>query len=137
MNVDAEILESRLRALDGLVGKLLDRVPIKFDRDCRSALPDAPGVYRIFASDMPGETVRAGRSDVTLRQRVYQNHLMGNQKGNLRAQLVRHGVCADLESAKRHIQDNLLVQAMPILDEQERIWLEHFMLAAFRPRFCD
>ena len=69
-----------------------------------------PGIYRIFDVGEPHETVRAGRTKTAaggLRQRVYQNHLMGDQKGNLRAQLVAGGVCADLEGAKRLIANAL------------------------------
>jgi hypothetical protein len=70
-------------------------------------------------------------------QRVYQNHLMGTQTGNLRAQLVAGGICADLESAKRYVQESLAVQVLKAEKAEERIWLEHFVLGVLRPRYCD
>jgi hypothetical protein len=130
----------RLRALESRLAELLASPVIRFDEGCRSALPEIHGIYRIFDPTKPHETVRAGRTKTAaggLRQRVYQNHLMGNQAGNLRAQLVADGVCADLEAAKRLIRDSLSVQFLVVEDEEERTWLEHFMLGVLRPRYCD
>jgi hypothetical protein len=88
----------------------------------------------------PEEIIRAGRTKTAadgLRQRVYQNHLMGTQTGNLRAQLVAGGICADLESAKRYVQESLAVQVLIAEKAEERVWLEHFVLGVLRPRYCD
>jgi hypothetical protein len=63
--------------------------------------------------------------------------LMGTQAGNLRAQLVADGVCADLESAKRYIQESLAVQIFVAEDAEERIWLAHFVLGVLQPQYCD
>jgi uncharacterized protein YrrD len=62
---------------------------------------------------------------------------MGNQAGNLRAQLAADGACADLESAKQFIRESLVVQVLVVEDAQERAWLEHFMLGVLQPRYCD
>ena len=133
-------IAERLRALESRLAQLLNSPAIRFDEHCRSALPEVHGIYRIFDPTKPDETVRAGRTKSAaggLRQRVYQNHLMGNQVGNLRAQLVADGACADLEMAKRLIRESLAVQILPVEDEEERTWLEHFMLGVLRPRYCD
>lgn len=101
---------------------------------------DVHGIYRIFDPRKPDETLRAGRTKTAtggLRQRVYENHLMGSQAGNLRAQLVGDGACADLEMAKRFIRESLAVQIIEVENEEERTWLEHFMLGVLRPRYCD
>lgn len=130
----------RLRALESHLAQLLASPVIRFDDRCRSTLPEVHGIYRIFDPTKPDETVRAGRTKTAaggLRQRVYQNHLMGNQAGNLRAQLVAGGVCTDLETAKRLIRDSFAVQILAVEDEEERTWLEHFMLGVLRPRYCD
>ena len=55
---------------------------------------------------------------------------MGSQAGNLRAQLVADGVRSDLEAAKRLFRGSLAVQILVVEDEEERAWLEHYMLAA-------
>jgi hypothetical protein len=135
-----EGIASRLHALESSLARLLTSPVIRFDDRCRSALPEAHGIYRIFDPSKSDETVRAGRTKTAaggLRQRVYQNHLMGNQAGNLRAQLVAGGVCADLDAAKRLIRDSLAVQVLVFEDDQERAWLEHFMLGVLQPRYCD
>lgn len=136
----ADAIATRLAVLESSLKALLDSPAIRFDDRCRSALPEAHGIYRIFDPTKPGETVRAGRTKTAaggLRQRVYQNHLMGNQAGNLRAQLVAGGVCSDLEAAKGIIRGTLAVQVLRVEDEAERTWLEHFMLGVLRPRYCD
>jgi hypothetical protein len=129
-------LAERLKGLQSRLAELLVSPIIRFDERCRRNLPDLPGVYRILPSSQPIETVRAGRADVTLRQRVYTNHLMGDQKGNLRAQLVRGGECAEAD-AKEYIRQNLAVQILTISDARERTWLEHFLLAVLQPRYSD
>jgi hypothetical protein len=135
-----EGIRTRLQALESQLTQLLDSPVISFDDQCRGALPGAAGVYRIFDPTEPDQTIRAGRTKTAaggLRQRIYQNHLMGNQSGNLRAQLVAGGVCPDLETAKWLIRNKLAVQVLIVEDAEERIWLEHFMLGVLRPRYCD
>jgi hypothetical protein len=133
-------IAGRLRTLESQLANLVGSQAIPFDERCRSALPEGHGIYRIFDPQNVDETIRAGRTITAaggLRQRVYQNHLMGNQSGNLRAQLVAAGVCADLDAAKRLMRDTLALQVLEVPDAQERASLEHFMLAVLRPRYCD
>jgi hypothetical protein len=140
LNAAGESITARLAALESQLAALLASPVIRFDERCRSALPEAHGIYRIFDPTKPGETVRAGRTKTAasgLRQRVYQNHLMGNQAGNLRAQLVAGGACTDLEAAKELIRGSLAVQVLVVEEDSERAWLEHFMLGVLRPRYCD
>jgi len=135
-----EGVATRLRGLEAQLGRLLCSPAIRFDADCRQRLPEAHGVYRIFDPAEPDRTVRAGRTKTAsggMRQRVYQNHLMGNQPGNLRAQFVAGGDCSDLESAKQYMRDSLVVQVLVANDAEERTWLEHFMLGVLRPQYCD
>ncbi len=129
-------LSHRLRLMDTQLTQLLAPEPIKFDERCRSSLPEKPGVYRIFDPQYTDQTMRAGRTK-NLQQRVYQNHLMGDQAGNLRRQLVDGRRCGNLEEAKAYIRDRLVVQICVIKDERERAWFEHFMLGALRPDYCD
>jgi hypothetical protein len=132
-----EAVTENLEALKVQLEELLAASIIQFDKHCRRNLPERPGVYRIFDRSQPEETVRAGRTDFTLRQRVYQNHFMGDQTGNLRAQLVKAGDCVDLNAAKEFMRQGLAVQVLPIDEQRQRAWLEHFILAVLRPRFGD
>jgi hypothetical protein len=128
-----EHLTERIERLVPRLRELLACPPLEIER---RNLPDVPGVYRIFSRSEPDATVRAGRSDASLQQRIYANHLMGDQPGNLPAQLVGGGACADRDAAKRHIRQNLVVQILPIADADRRKWFEHFMLAVLQPRYC-
>lgn len=133
-------ISERLRQLEQQLLHLIHSQVIKFDERCRSALPELPGLYRIFDLGRPDETIRAGRTTSAargLRQRVYQNHLMGDQAGNLRAQLVAGGECSDVEAAKRLIRERFGVQILVVENSEERAALEHFMLAVLRPRYSD
>ena len=90
-------ISARLAGLESQLTELLGSPVIRFDDRCRSALPEARGIYRIFDPTKPGETVRAGCTKTAaggLRQRVYQNHLMGNQAGPGRGVHVDRGELA-------------------------------------------
>ena len=106
----AERLDQCRRVLD----ELLKAPKLSFDETLRSKLPERHGLYAIYVKEAPpGDVLRAGRTKSAaggLRQRTYQNHLMGNQQGNLRSQLVRDGQCRDLDEAKVWIRENCLVQ---------------------------
>ena len=111
-----------------------------FDGRIRSRLPEEPGIYVIsLKGSSEGEFLRAGRTKGRggLRQRIYQNHLMGDQSGNLQAQLVRDSVCTDLDEAKQWIREHCLVQVLPVRREDKIAWAEHFMLSVLRPKYSD
>jgi hypothetical protein len=91
-------LSERIKRLEPHLEELLACPILEIER---RNFPQVPGVYRILSRSEPGATVRAGRSDVSLRQRLYTNHLIGDQSGNLPAQLVGGGECADRDAAKR------------------------------------
>jgi hypothetical protein len=112
---------------------------VAMDSTARGRLPVAPGIYAFSMVSRPTDVVRAGRATGAggLRQRIYQNHLMGNQSGNLRAQLVRAGRCSSLEEAKQWIRSNCEVRFVVAEYLDELWWIEHFMLAVVRPEFSD
>ena len=123
------------------LNELIAQPPLRFDNKLRGSLPELPGVYRIVdTSASAGSTLRLGRTKTAkggLRQRVYGNHYMGNQNGNLRAQLVRSGRCSSMEETKRYIQDNCEVQFVIIEQDDARKWAEYFLLSVLRPDFSD
>lgn len=135
-----EWINVRLEEQRKLVDQLLSAPKLPFDDSWRSKLPDKHGLYAISVKNAPaGEFLRAGRTISAaggLRQRIYQNHLMGDQPGNLRAQLVKDKCCSDNQQAKTWIRTNCLVQFVIIEDEQVRQWAEYFMLSLLRPQYC-
>ena len=113
---------------------------IDFDGNLRASLPSQPGIYRITHRDFPETTIRAGRTKTAkqgLKQRVYKNHFQGDQPGNLGAQLVRRGECADLSAAKDHMRANFQVQVLVIEDSITRARAEYFMLSVLAPKYWD
>jgi len=125
----------------GLLGKLLVSPLHRFDESIRSILPNEQGIYVIYdCSSEPSVALRAGRTNSAaggLKQRVYGNHLMGDQKGNLRQQLITGAICPDLESAKAWIRSRCKVRFLEIADAALRNAAESYILAMLRPKYCD
>jgi len=137
---DSGLILKRASELRATLARLLNSRPMRFDSSLRGSLPERQGIYRIFLASVPAETLRAGRTKTAargLRQRIYQNHFMGDQKGNLRQQLVSAEICRNLEDAKDFIRSNCLVQVAEIEQKDDRKWTEHFILSVLRPRFTD
>jgi hypothetical protein len=140
MILEQEKIDARIALGRRLAEEILSSPALPFADLTPAQLPNEPGLYVITAST--GDILRAGRTDAqTLRDRVYRNHLMGNQSGNLRAQLVREGVCDDMESAKDWIRQNCAVRVVTSawlnkagLDIR---WSEHFILAILQPIFSN
>ena len=78
-----------------------------------SNFPYDGGAYVIYGVD--DEVLHVGEGG-DLKQRIYQNHLMGDQEGNLRKKLVRLGKCKTMEETKDWIRDHCRVQ---FLTEEE------------------
>jgi hypothetical protein len=131
----------RLAELEPTVRQLLSSTALAFDERLHVLLPEQHGIYVIYAkSAIPGDVLRAGKTRTAaggLRQRIYRNHFMGNQPGNLRSQLVQQGVCKGMEDTKPWIRANCVVQYAVIEDDDMRTWAEYMMLAVLRPKYCD
>ena len=133
-----ETIEARIEANRTYLERLIAVPHYRFDSGLHSSLPEKPGLYRICV-DSSGEVLRAGstKTSDSLRQRVYKNHFMGNQPGNIRSQLVNAGVCSNLNIAKDFLRDSCSVQWVEIQGNEERKWAEHFILSTLQPRFSN
>ncbi|HVS89839.1 MAG TPA: hypothetical protein VHF01_16665 [Candidatus Acidoferrum sp.] len=133
--------DERLTQLEAIVRQLLSSAALAFDERLHGLLPEQHGIYVIYEKNgKPGEVLRAGKTKTAadgLRQRVYRNHFMGNQAGNLRSQLVQQGVCKSMEETKPWIRANCVVQYIVIENDETRRWAEYMMLALLRPKYCD
>lgn len=131
----------RSEELERLLDQLLSSPSLTFDSSLRSKLPDSQGVYAIrYKQDLAGTFLRVGRTKRAaggLKQRIYQNHFMGNQRGNLRQQLVIMGRCSALEDTKDWIRENCEVQYIVIEDDLLRQWAEYYALSILQSRCCD
>ena len=138
--MNTEKAKENLSKLEALIEVLSHVQTTPFVDLTPASLPNVPGLYVII--DEQDMVLRAGRTDAqTLRDRVYRNHLMGNQQGNLRQQLVRAGVCSDLETAKAWMRKNCAVRVVEYSWlEQAGLdirWAEHFLLAVLQPKFSN
>jgi hypothetical protein len=135
------MMQARIDTNLAFLNALLEAPGLPFDSKLRSLLPNLPGVYRIFETGADqSSTIRAGRTKSAgdgLRQRVYGNHLMDNQPGNVKAQLVASGRCADLNAAKEFLRSRCRNQVLVIEDNNQRKWAEHFMLSILQPDYCN
>ena len=123
-----------------IVDRLLLSRSVPMSTVTPSSLPTQPGLYAFSMIESPDTGfIRAGRAAGAfgLQQRVYNNHLMGSQAGNLASQLVRAGEASTLVEAKAWIRANLAVRWLVADREDVLPWAEHFMLAVLRPRFSD
>lgn len=129
------------RVIEGMawVETLMSAEPVPIDASVRGRLPELPGIYAFSLIGKPTAVVRAGRTRGAggVRQRIYQNHLMGNQSGNLRAQLVRAGRCVSMDDAKQWIRSTCEVRYAVVENSEDLWWIELFMLAIVRPEFSD
>lgn len=131
----------RKAQVECLLIQLLNSPLVSFDEQLRGRLPESHGMYAIYQKNAgPGEVLRAGRTKTAaggLRQRIYQNHFHGDQRGNLRSQLVQQAVCKRMEDTKSWIRTNCAVQYVVIENDEIRRWAEYTMLAVMRPKYCD
>ena len=134
-------MQARIEENLGFLRALLNESGLPFDQKLRSSLPESHGIYRIFEVGPDwSSSIRVGRTKFAaggLRQRIYQNHLMGDQSGNIRAQLVSSERCANLDGAKEFLRERCRVQFLVIKDDQQRKWAEHFALSILQPDFSD
>ncbi|MCL5265973.1 MAG: hypothetical protein M1343_12435 [Chloroflexi bacterium] len=130
--------DERIEEGHHLIHKMVSGPKCEFKGLGPTKIPSKPGLY-VISDKTTGEILRAGRTDdQTLSNRIYRNHLMGSQTGNLRAQLVANGLCEDMESAKEWIRDRCVVRWLTIEDVVLDLrWAEHFILAVLRPRFSS
>jgi hypothetical protein len=139
--MDADWVQSRINGCQQLLSQLLASPKIPFNENMHSRLPIEHGLYAISRKDAEAcDVPRAGRTKTAgggLRQRIYQNHLMGNQTGNLCSQLIRDGVAGGFPEARTWIRKNCVVQFIVVKDDRLRMWAEYFMLSVLRPRHCD
>jgi hypothetical protein len=131
----AQEIEANISTLRKTLETLLGQAPVQYSDATPSSFPEGKGIYIITAKD--GTIVRAGKTGRTLRERLYNNHLMGTQPGNLRAQLVGSRQSTDMKAAKDWIRECCSVRFLEIADDAGRARVEHFMLAVVQPRFCD
>jgi hypothetical protein len=77
-------VQQRVHEYEQILEQLLAASKLPFNSELHSRLPSDHGLYVIYQKDAAeGQVLRAGRTKTAeggLRQRIYRDHLMGNQK---------------------------------------------------------
>lgn len=122
--------------LQNSYGRLLSAPPIAFLRLTPSGVPQISGVYIITAhlekKEMP---YYVGRSK-NLRQRLYNNHLMGPlSNARLKKYLINFGECSSLEEAKEFIRTYCWVRWIEETDVRKRGAIEGYVTGMLYPKY--
>ena len=133
-------MQSRFKYVD-YAEALVSSEPYRFDENLESMLPSQPGIYRIFENGAGwSSSLLVGRTRTAtdeLRYRIYQNQYTGNQKSNIKAQLVKSGRFKDQDEARTYLEEQCRVQFIIIEDHADVKWAEHFILSILQPQFTD
>lgn len=115
---------------------LINSKPIAFKELTPSKIPKAGGVYIITAKQRPKEEVYyIGRSK-NLRQRLYNNHLMGPlSNARLKKYLIKSGECRNLQEAKDFIKKYCLARWIEEDDIRRRGAIEGYATGLLFPKY--
>ena len=115
---------------------LVSMEPLAFAAITPSKIPKEAGVYLITAL-FNGKEIPyyIGRSK-NLRQRIYNNHLMGPiSNARLKKYLINSGECPDLASAKNFIRSFCLVRWVQENDTRNRGVIEGYVTGLLSPKY--
>ncbi len=121
------MLDDRIEAARILADRIVNSKTLFFAGLKPSDLPDGQaGVYAIYDKNT-GETLYVGRTK-NLRQRLYNNHLMGpKSNARLKKYLVEDDSVSDIttmEKAKQYLRDNCCFQFIEEPDVKRRGQIE-------------
>lgn len=135
--VREELREKALCYSESLIA-MLSSQQLRFDSSMSDNLPRQGGVYSVLVTSSGSEMfLYVGRTN-NLRQRVYSQLFLGNQRSHtLRRKLIMHRGLADEAAVTRHLSDRCGIQYIQVSDEVDRMALEHFAIAILRPVYND
>jgi len=116
--------------------ELTSSTPIPFKGLMPSKIPAKPGVYLISVTMGKTELpYYVGRSK-NLRQRLYNNHLMGPiNNAILKRYLIAFKECTDLKHAKNFIKENCLARWFLEDDTRKRGAVEGYVVGVVFPKY--
>jgi len=128
-----------IRFLQDRYKKLCDCVPIAFRDFVPSEIPTVAGVYLITVITAGKSTKEIpyyiGRTK-NLRQRIYNNHLMGQfTNARLKKYLVNYKECRDIAEAKEFIKNNCMVRWIEEPDIRNRNAIEGYATGLLSPKY--
>jgi len=125
-----------LNFLEDSYQRLVDSKPIRFNAITPSQIPKVGGVYLITAKKSSKESAYyIGRSK-NLRQRIYNNHLMGPvTNARLKRYLITAKVCQNVKDAKDFIKTYCLVRWIEEDDVRRRGAIEGYDTSVVFPMY--
>lgn len=125
-----ENCESRLESARDIYNQFINEVAYSFSGLKPSDLPQKAGVYIIMIKDTE-EVLYVGRTR-NIRQRIYNNHLMGNKstarlKKYLVEDNVRHPDIKEYTDAKEYLKEECIFRYILIENNNERGHIEGLM----------
>ena len=117
--------------------KLFSRDRISLGRNnLHGTLTTNGGLYRITWRENPKKAIYVGKAK-SIRQRIYNNLMKGQIRSHtLKRKLIRTNFCLEGDE-KIYLSNRCMVQYIELDDPRERTFLEHYIIAAERPRFND
>jgi predicted GIY-YIG superfamily endonuclease len=115
---------------------LCDCKPITFRDIVPSQIPEVAGVYLITARKSTKEIPYYIGRTKNLRQRIYNNHLMGPfTNARLKKYLVNYRECKDINKAKIFIKNNCLVRWIEEPSIRNRNAIEGYATGLLSPKY--
>ena len=128
-------IESQLHFLQERLDTLLQASPLAFADMTPRKIPEAPGVYLITAKILESEyPYYVGRTK-NLRQRLYNNHLMGPlTNARLKNSLISAHECEDIVAAKAFLKSCCCVRWIEQAGHRERGAFEGYATGLLFPK---
>lgn len=132
--------DSRLKSARDIYNQFIKEVTYSFSDVKPSDLPQKAGVYIIMLKDTK-EVLYVGRTR-NIRQRIYNNHLMGNKStARLNKYLVednfRHPDIKDYIDAKEYLKEKCIFRYILIENNNERGHIEGLMGYLTNARYIE
>ena len=124
------------RFLSKSVEQLINQPPLRFPQMIPSSLPETAGVYLITKIDGDIEIPYYVGRTKNIRQRLYNNHLMGPlANARLKKHLIDNQICSSRGEAKDFILTNCAARWIEEEDYRRRGAVENFCTAILFPEY--
>ena len=116
--------------------ELMTAAPVSFSDLTPAKVPVKTGVYLVMGDEGEGEEpYYIGRSG-NLQERLYRNHLMGNeQASSLKKHVIADGRATDKEEAKQFLQRHCTARWIEVEEPRSCSALEAFCTAILTPKY--
>jgi hypothetical protein len=123
-------------ALTEALQQLVKHAPLRFSKMVPSLLPETAGVYLITKIEDDGEVPYYIGRTTNIRQRLYNNHLMGPlANARLKKYLIDNNICSTIKDAKEFIKNYCAARWLEERDYRVRGAIEGYCIAMLFPSY--